>query len=107
MEQTYTQHSMRLTIHQIMQKNGEKTATSRRRRSYYKRVSTTLLHNTDKNRNERYNKAVYSVPNKESVPASPPRGPPLEQVGTSPTPVHLHGDRLLRAANSENRSNYE
>ncbi|GBP69845.1 hypothetical protein EVAR_89349_1 [Eumeta japonica] len=67
------------------------TATSRRRRSYYKRVSTTLLHNTDKNRNERYNKAVYSVPNKESVPASPPRGPPLEQVGTSPTPVHLHG----------------
>ncbi|GBP85357.1 hypothetical protein EVAR_90650_1 [Eumeta japonica] len=49
-------------------------ATSRRRRGYYKRVSTTLLHNTDKNRNERYNKAVYSVPNKESVPASPPTG---------------------------------
>ncbi|GBP59043.1 hypothetical protein EVAR_15046_1 [Eumeta japonica] len=44
---------------------------------------------------------------KRASPASPPTGPPLEQVGTSPTPVHLHGDRLLRAANSENRSNYE
>ncbi|GBP93591.1 hypothetical protein EVAR_98435_1 [Eumeta japonica] len=44
---------------------------------------------------------------RRASPPHLPRGPPLEQVGTSPTPVHLHGNRLLRAANSENRSCYD
>ncbi|GBP96234.1 hypothetical protein EVAR_69616_1 [Eumeta japonica] len=54
-----------------------------------------------------YNKAVYSVSNKESVPRlTSHRGSPHKQIGTSPTPVHLHANRLLGAANSEDRSCY-
>ncbi|GBP94294.1 hypothetical protein EVAR_99673_1 [Eumeta japonica] len=130
---------MRLTIHQIMQKNGEKNRPRRRlnrnakhppilsgdhhiTRLYIEHTHRQLHHAgaeaTINECRQRYyitrirtvtrdNKAVYSVPNKESVPASPPTGT------TSRTGWHItdarspHGDRLLRAANSENRSNYE
>ncbi|GBP66340.1 hypothetical protein EVAR_88450_1 [Eumeta japonica] len=83
------------------------TATSRRRRSYYKRVSTTLLHNTDKNRNERYNKAVYSVPNKER--------PRLTSTGTtsrtgwhitdarSPTGIDYFGPLTVKIGRTTNK----
>ncbi|GBP51145.1 hypothetical protein EVAR_33896_1 [Eumeta japonica] len=90
----YIEHTHR----QLHHAGAEATINECRQRYYITRIRTVT----------RYNKAVYSVPNKESVPRLTSHGgPPLEQVGTSPTPVHLHGDRLLRAANSENRSNYE
>ncbi|GBP02047.1 hypothetical protein EVAR_88437_1 [Eumeta japonica] len=78
----YIEHTHR----QLHHAGAEATINECRQRYYITRIRTVT----------RYNKAVYSVPNKESVPASPPTGTTLEQVGTSPTPVHLHGDRLLR-----------
>ncbi|GBP96323.1 hypothetical protein EVAR_98428_1 [Eumeta japonica] len=45
---------------------------------------------------------------RRASPASPPTGDHLSnRLAHQPTPVHLHGNRLLRAANSENRSCYD
>ncbi|GBP51951.1 hypothetical protein EVAR_80046_1 [Eumeta japonica] len=135
MEQTYTQHSMRLTIHQIMQKNEKrigradgKTSADIKRRSititrlYIKHTHRQLHHagaeaTINECRQRYYITRIRTVTRDiirrcipcriKSVPASPPTGTTSRTGWHITDAVHLHGDRLLRAANSENRSNYE